>query len=287
MKKILSIFSVVLFIPIIVSAYTSPGRPQGFVSDFANIIDANREQSINNKLTDLEKSTSAEISVVTIPALDDETIETYAVKLVEDWGIGKKEIDNGLLLLIAPNDREVRIEVGYGLEGSVTDLKSNQIIQNILLPAFRSNEYAGGIENAVDALIGIVRDGNDGIVLSDKVARSKINPEALFFIFFVIISVLRHFLSKTKSWWLGGIIGAGIGVIVSIIIGFLYYGLLSIVLLTILGLIFDFLVSKGGPTKGGPGGFWFGPGMGGGSSGGGFGGFGGGFSGGGGASGRW
>lgn len=269
-------------------AYTSPGKPQGFVSDFAGIISATDVPAMESQLKTLREATGIEIAVVTVNSLDGDVVETYAVKLFQEWGIGNKDIDNGLLVIVAPNEREARIEVGYGLEGTVTDIQANNIVQLVMLPNFRAENYSKGIKDSVDVLVGIINKTVDPSIYSEpkKGSDSNINFEIIIFLLFVFINIFGHALSKTKSWWLGGVIGAVIGIIVSIFVGFLFYGLGVIIVLTILGLIFDFVVSKAGPKgPGGHGGFWFGGGSHGG--GGGFGGFGGGMSGGGGASGRW
>jgi uncharacterized protein len=287
MKKLFPIFLSVLLLPLIVSAYTSPGKPQGFVSDFAGIISATDVPAMESQLKTLKEATGIEIAVVTVNSLGGDVVETYATKLVEDWGIGDKDIDNGLLVIVAPNEREARIEVGYGLEGTITDIQANNIVQQVMLPNFRSDNYSKGIKDSVDVLVGIINKTVDPSIYSvpKKESSSNIGFEAIIFILFILMNIFGHSLSKTKSWWLGGVIGAVIGVVVSIFVGFLFYGLGVIIVLTILGLIFDFVVSKAGPKgPGGHGGFWFG---GSGGHGGGFGGFGGGMSGGGGASGRW
>jgi uncharacterized protein len=294
MKSLYATFAFVILLPFVAFAYTSPGKPQGFVSDFANIIDSSTEASLQNKLQALRDANTVEIAVVTISTLGDESIETFAVKLFEEWGIGKKGSDNGILLLVAPNEKEVRIEVGYGMEPIITDLLANNIVQKTIIPEFKKGDYSAGIAGGVDALVGIINNTVDpsefaGTNQSKFGALDNINPEFIFFLVFIFISVFSRILSKSKSWWAGGLIGAGIGVVVSLFLDFVAVRVIVIVMLTVLGLIFDFVVSKNGPGKGGPGGFWFGSGgMGGGhSGGGGFGGFGGGFSGGGGASGRW
>jgi len=289
MKKYLLISLATVILPIVVFAYTSPGKPQGFVSDFAGILSTSDVASLNSKLSALKDSTSVEIAIVTVPTIGDETIETYAVKLFEEWGIGVKGQDNGLLILVAPNDRVARIETGYGMEGIIPDIIANNIIQNEMLPSFRAGNYPEGITKATDAVIGIINKTVDPSIYSNSKTKSNsgIGFEAIIFFVFLVINVFGHALSKTKSWWLGGVIGAVIGVIVSLFVGFLFYGLGAIIILAIAGLIFDFIVSKIGPKgPGGHGGFWIG-GSGHGGGGGGFGGFGGGMSGGGGASGRW
>jgi uncharacterized protein len=285
-------------LPLIAVAYVSPGKPTGFVNDFANIIDREIEQAIESKLVSLNNTTSAQISVVTIPSLGGDTRQNYAVKLFEDWGLGQKGKDNGLLLLIALDEREMQIEVGYGLEGDITDLQSGIIVRDILTPAFREGDYSGGIVKAVDMLSGIIYKSPDALAYIEDHksntnsggSNSEDNLFGLFFFGVILLNLFARILGKTKSWWLGGAIGAVIGTIIGLIWGFISIGLISIIILTILGLIFDYIVSKNPPGSGGHGGgLWFlGSGGGrGGFGGGGFGGFGGGMSGGGGAGGRW
>lgn len=268
-------------------AYTSPGKPQGFVNDFAHILPAETVASINQTLSTFNTQTTIQIAVVTIPALNDETIETYAVELFEEWGIGQKGKDNGVLLLVAPNEKKVRIEVGYGLEGVLTDAQSNGIIQKIILPYFRNNDYVSGITNGMSAIMSVVQREAD-YSGGQESSSANFNWEIFIYIgIFIVFSIVRV-LSKTKSWWAGGVIGAVVGIIIGFMYGFIVIGVISIGVLTILGLIIDYIVSKHPPKGPGDGGFWpifFGGGHGG--SGGGFGGFGGGGSGGGGSSGSW
>src|SRR3989338_3631642 len=131
-------------------AYTSPGKPAGFVNDFAGVLTQQTEQLVNEQLTAFSRDESNEISVVTIESLGDETIESYAEQLFQEWGIGKARQDNGVLLLISPYDRQVRIEVGYGLEGSLTDLETQRtIIVRTLIPALREGKYDEAVVAAV------------------------------------------------------------------------------------------------------------------------------------------
>src|SRR3989344_7702307 len=112
-----------LSIPLIAFGYLSPGKPSGFVNDFAGILKPETISTLNQKLEQFSKETGNEISVVTIATYGiDETIETYAEKLFQEWGVGKAKEDNGLLLLVARDDREMCIEVGYGLEPVITDI---------------------------------------------------------------------------------------------------------------------------------------------------------------------
>lgn len=292
MKQIASILFVAFTLPCVVFAYTSPGRPTGMVNDFARVISTQDVQNIEQKLQGIKQSTGFELTVVTIPTLGDETIESYADRLFQEWGIGDKQRDTGILLLIAIQDREVRIETGYGSEGAVTDIQSGAIIREVITPAFQQAQYAQGITGAVDAIAAIISGSPEAAQYSQAPTRSgfKINYEFLFFVVVIGLNLFARFLGKTRSWWLGGVIGAVLGGVIAFFVGLLPFGLAAIIILMLLGLLFDFIVSRRPPGSHG-GGFWpmfFGGHHGGsGFGGGGFGGFGGGSSGGGGASGRW
>ncbi len=129
-------------------AYHSPGKPTGFVNDFAAILTEQQREALATKLAQLERETGVEFAVVLIENLGGDTIEKFAVKLFEEWGIGKKGHDNGLLLLIALADRKMRFEVGYGLEGVVPDAIAYRIINEKLKPAFKQHDFYGGIAEA-------------------------------------------------------------------------------------------------------------------------------------------
>lgn len=294
-KKVVSFIFLSFLLVLPALAYQSPGSPTGFVNDFAGVLSTDTKTQLEAKLKDFASKESNELSVVTIKSLDGDTIENYAVKLFEEWKIGKAKQDNGVLLLVAPNDHQMRIEVGYGLEGALTDLESKMIIKNVMTPAFEAGDYDSGISKAVDAIMVATK----GEYTSAAAAGSNqpVSKGGVFigggFILFVleIISYTARRAAKSKAIWPGAVGGGIIGGIIGMIavggivtLGFLVGG-------AILGLLIDYLLShtRAGDNlrngKGG-GGFFIG-GLGGGGSGGGFGGFGGGSSGGGGASGRW
>ncbi len=125
----------------------------GHVNDFAGILSAETKSLLERQISDFNKATSHEIVVVTVEDLRRTYLEDFAVKLFEKWKIGEKELDNGILLLVAPNDREVKIEVGYGLEGILPDATANKIIKEIIIPEFKNNDYNKGVVNGVDAII--------------------------------------------------------------------------------------------------------------------------------------
>ncbi len=292
MTRMLKILSVVfLLIPFVVLAYQNPGNPTSFVNDFAGILTAEQKQSLETKISGFEKDTSNELSVVTVPNLGGDTIENFAVKLFEDWKIGKNKKDNGVLLLIARDDRQMRIEVGYGLEGALTDAQSFWIIQNVLKPAFQKGDYYGGINGGVDSIISITKGEFKPDI--NSTGNGGMNIDSVFlmlwvsWIFFVWMGSV---LARSKSWWGGGIVGGVIAFIVGL--GFtLISGFVSALVLIPLGLWFDHFVSRRYTIAKETGQllpWWIGGRRGGsGFGGGGFGGFGGGHSGGGGSSGSW
>jgi len=133
----------------------------GRVVDEANILDAAAKIDIDTKLEDLEKKTSTQFVVVTLKSLRGRTIEEYGYQLGRHWGIGQKGTNNGVLLIVAPNERKVRIEVGYGLEGTLTDAITSVIVQGTILPRFRANDYQGGIRQGVDAVLEVLSGNPD------------------------------------------------------------------------------------------------------------------------------
>ncbi len=131
----------------------------GRVVDEADLLSPEAEARLSAKLAALEKETGAQAAVLTIPTLGGEPIEDYTLRVAETWKLGRKESDDGVLMLIARDDRRMRIEVGYGVEGKLTDLQSSRILDDILRPAFRRGDYEGGIEQGVDALGTALRGG--------------------------------------------------------------------------------------------------------------------------------
>lgn len=270
-----------------VLAYQSPGKPLGYVSDFAGVLSSDVVASLDNKIGNFARPAGVQMAVVTVPSLGGDTIENYAAALFKEWGIGQKIADNGILLLVAPNDREARIEVGYGLEPTVTDAMSSVVIRTIMIPAFKNGDYSGGINQAVDELMGLIEKDPQAVQSATPIkSHSTADVSGPFIVFLFVLGLnLLSIMARTKSWWLGGVIGLILGLV-------LVGSIVGVVICTAVGLIVDFLLSKyaskfpkdprGGPGRG-LGAVWF---LGGGR-GGGFGGFGGGGSGGGGASGKW
>jgi uncharacterized protein len=143
----------------------------GRVVDNAGIIDAATETDLVARLEAFEQRSSDQIVVATAPNLGGEEIEPYANRLFRAWGLGQAGEDNGILLLVAVDDRRMRIEVGYGLEGTLTDLHSKLIIENTMVPAFRAGDFSGGISQAVDDII-LVLEG-DAAELEARAERNE------------------------------------------------------------------------------------------------------------------
>jgi uncharacterized protein len=303
-QRVWLIFSLVLFLVAGSSAraYYNPGKPASFVADYAGVLEPAQISALENKLSRFQATSSNEIAVVTIKSLEGDTIENFAEKLFADWGIGKEKEDNGVLLLVAISDRQMRIETGYGLEGALPDATAYRIINDILKPAFRNNDYYGGIDKATDKIIAATSgEYSPEAAATDSSGWSlkNLSFDALFFliiIFFYLISALWRWLAKSKSWWQGGVLGGVIGLIIALIfLRTLFFLLIIPAACGGFGLLLDFLVSRvipqPSPIKKGRNNLWFfgggGNGFGGSGGGSGFGGFGGGMSGGGGSSGSW
>ncbi|MFA6550117.1 MAG: TPM domain-containing protein [Candidatus Gracilibacteria bacterium] len=296
-------FTLVLFCLSVsfVSAYYNPGKPTNYVNDFSNTLSTTTISALNSELKALQDETSHQIFVAVIPSMKNDYIENFAVKLFEDWKPGQKGKDNGVLFLISMEEKKMKIEVGYGLEGVLTDAESIKIINNIAKPYFQKGDFDTGISESVKTIEKIIR--GEIVDLGSKNSNSTNDGGGdtwtvlVFWAVMLVIgggSALVKFFATTRSWWLGGIIGALVGGAISLMTFAIFgsYVIIIIVILTVGGFLLDYLASTGKikPPKGGGGhggGFFWGGGGSGGFGGGGFGGGGGGSSGGGGASGGW
>ena len=297
-KALVYIFFISAFFVSSVFAFDISYKPSGFVNDFANVLSIDAKSELENDLKSFQASTTNEIVVAIVPNMSGRYIEEYANKMFREWGIGSKQNNNGVLLLISLEEHKDRIEVGYGLEGALTDLQSNQIL-NEVNSYLKQSDY----DNAVRVGVESIKLATQGEYKAKDIDVSKnifssISPDAfmgaIFFFFFFVIPWMAAILGRSKSWWLGGVIGF----ILALILFFFLIKTLFVFLLTIIGLVFDYLVSKnydkakslGSSPSWWAGGRHMGGGFGGGysgSSGSSFGGFGGGSSGGGGSSSSW
>ena len=281
-----------------------PEKPQGYVSDFAGILDGAAKSRLNSLIALTEQKTSAEIAVVTVPSLEGWTVEDYAMLLFKKWGIGKKGKDNGVLVLVAPKERKVRIEVGYGLEPILPDGLTGQIIREAFVPAFKRGDFPSGIEDGVKRIATIISAGEPASKWKFR-AHSNIKGPWLLTLFLSLFVGAGFFAlggslgSKIGFFIIWGAGFGGIPLMMSYGFPLGFYERFVLHIFAIGMFIWGYLTGKRNPkafrnTSGGinPGSGWVWGGGGGGFSGGGFsggggGGFGGGSSGGGGASGSW
>ncbi len=244
---------IVVFFAFILNAWSQnipeKTNPPRLVNDFGNLLSESEEGVLEKKLLNYQDTTSNQIAIVTITSLEGYDIESYSYKLASDWGIGQKNKNNGILILVAAQEHKMRIEVGYGLEGAVTDAATKQVIREVMKPAFKQNNYYGGLDQATDY---IIKFASGEYKADPSNSQEKGGGRALIFIVIIIIFISISFISKVNR-----VRGSHIGN--------------SLSLWTILSLL------GSGNNRGG----------GGSDSGGGFGGFGGGGFGGGGSSGDW
>lgn len=279
-------------VPAAFADYVAPAAPEGYVYDEADLLSAEAEASLSAQLTTLDQETSVQVVTVVLSDLQGYTIEEAGLTIGREWGVGTEEFNNGVVFVISPSTNEARIEVGYGLEGAITDAQSNAILGEAV-PYFAQSDFDGGVQVAVDYIEGLARGEEFPLqeLDLDTINAEPASGSALLVLLYLLplLWAVLSWFSSTKAWWLGGIFGAVIGFLIT----FAWIGLL---IGAGCGLALDFILStflfgkmKGG--KGGKGGGFFG-GLGGrsggsGGSGSSFGGFGGGSFGGGGATGRW
>jgi uncharacterized protein len=179
----------------------------GRVVDQANVLSNNEENRLTTKLQDLETKTSIQLVIVTLPSLKGRPIEQWGLTLGRTWGIGQKGKDSGVLLVVAPNDRELRIEVGYGLEGTLPDATADAIVRNVIVPRFKSGNMAGGISDGVDAIVSVLSGSGEQFVPSRREAvgqtLSQWAPVLIvgLFIILVIIGQFRHRRNRGERYY--------------------------------------------------------------------------------------
>ena len=250
--------------------------------------------TLSQQISESRGQKSYQIAVLMVSSIQDDSLEAYSIRVAREWGIGEKDKNNGVLILIAKDDRKMRIEVGSGLEGDLPDARAGRIIRNAMAPKFRKDDYVGGISAAITQIADAVEGKPESVTQSttseDWFAWLTAGSLASMF----GLAWLASILGRSKSWWAGGIVGGGIGTGATALMGFVPWSFAAIAVGAIAGLGFDYFVSKNyreaaTGRRDSPdwwaGGTWGGWGSGGGS--GGSGGFGGGGFSGGGSSGSW
>ena len=260
----------------------------GRVVDLAHVLPPDRVESLTARLKAHEETTSNQVTVLVLPSLEGEPLESYSHRVATTWKLGQKGTDNGVLLLVAMKERKIRIEVGYGLEGALTDARSAQIIRSDIVPRFRAGDAPGGVAAGVDAILKTI----EGTYQSTEKAAPEQDTDVIGqVVVAVIVGLIVGLGLMSVNRYLGPVAGTGLSLLLAPwLVPALITGGVTLLLLTLIG-----AAGAGGRGRGRHGGddwIWYSSRSGGwgggsiGSGGGGFSGGGGGF-GGGGASGNW
>ncbi len=180
----------------------------GRIVDQAGLLNAEDKQRIEQKLQALEEKTGAQLAVLTVASLEGDSLEDYSMRVASTWKLGQKDKDNGVLFLVARDDRKMRLEVGYGVEEFLTDLKSGRILDEIVRPLFRSGQFGAGIEAGVDAVIGSI-EGQEVLPAeapAPQGGRSDLPPRLIAFLIYAVVvtpfCLMAMFSRGAQSWFL-------------------------------------------------------------------------------------
>lgn len=256
------------------------------VTDLTHTLSQSEQAALEAKLQAFEQEKGSQIAMLIVPSTQPEEIEQYAIRVVDQWQLGRESIDDGLLILVAKEDRKIRIEVGYGLEGAIPDIYAKRIIAEVITPRFKQGNFAGGLNAGLNSLIGLV----EGESLPEPVHKQASQSQFSDMLPFIFIGglILGTFLRAAFGTFLGSAANGGIMGSIVLLLG---YGLIGSGIFALIAFIFTLMF--GGKSVGGRSSGYGGRSYGGFSSGGGFSSSGGGFSGGGGgfggggASGSW
>ena len=197
-------------------AHADPTYPAftGLVVDDAHVLSEADQADLTRKLTDLQDKTGVQFAVTTVPSLGGDEVEPYANALFRQWKIGQKGADNGLLLILAPNERKLRFEVGYGLEGTFTDVQSKLILHNTMVPKLKAGDAAGALKAGVDdAILVLTKDKASLPAHLQPAPQDDGGSAILFAIIFIVVLIIIFWMSRRRggSFWSGWTTGAVVG----------------------------------------------------------------------------
>jgi uncharacterized protein len=236
------------------SALADVAVPQltGRVVDRTGTLSSSDIAALSQKLSDFETRKGSQIAVLIVPTTDPETIEQFSIRVAEAWKIGRKKVDDGAILVVAKNDRHLRIEVGYGLEGALTDVTSRRIIDEVITPKFREGDFAGGISAGIDRVIRVV-DGEPLPVPSRSVNFGNLDdigqilPVTLF-----ASLIIGGFLRTLLGRLLGSVAtGSLVGLLALLILGSAGIALIAGIIGFVLAFIADLFPTSTGSSRGG------------------------------------
>lgn len=282
----------ILFLPLASPAFAlDVPALTGRIVDLAHLLPSDVAASLSAELAEHERNTGNQIAVLTLPSLEGEPLEEFSHRVSTTWKLGRKGTDNGVLLLVVPGERRIRIEVGYGLEGTLTDAKSSQIVRREIVPRFKSGDFSGGIAAGLKAIMGTI-EGTYTLPTEMRDKSEQSGPWESVFIAIAIGALVGGSLFGGKLKGMGSVISGLLSFVIALPTGW-KFALVAAMLGMFAALIIAALLGGAGPAGRRRNSGWGFPGLSGGlGSGGGwsssdsFGGGGGDF-GGGGASGRW
>jgi len=285
------VLAVLLLAATLTSAEVTVPSLKSHVTDLTATLSTHEITLLEQKLAAFEKSKGSQVTVLIVPTTQPETIEQYALRVAETWKLGRKGVDDGVLLLIAKNDRTLRIEVGYGVEGALPDAMAKRIIAEIIVPQFKAGNFATGIDAGIEAILGLIK-GESLPPPSTKNGPGNSSGMPILLDNFIPILIGFIVLGRMLQALLGRLVGATVTSIGLGFIGWLFFSsIVAAILITVVVFLLSLFQNTGngiyrnGRSSWSDNGFRNG-GFGSGGSGDGFSGGGGGF-GGGGASGRW
>ncbi|MET4391378.1 uncharacterized protein ABIB73_007168 [Bradyrhizobium sp. F1.4.3] len=224
----------------------------GRVVDRTGTLSSGDIAALSQKLSDFETRKGSQIAVLIVPTTDPETIEQFSIRVAEAWRIGRKKIDDGAILVVAKNDHHLRIEVGYGLEGALTDVTSRRIIDEVITPKFREGDFAGGISAGVERMMRVI-DGEPLPVPSRSVNVGNLDdigpiiPVTLF-----ASLIIGGFLRTLLGRLLGSVAtGSLIGVLALLVLGSAGVAVIAGIIGFLLAFIADLFPASTGPSRGG------------------------------------
>ncbi|TMH38635.1 MAG: YgcG family protein [Betaproteobacteria bacterium] len=261
---------------------------KGRVTDLTGTLSAQQLRDLDSRLAAFERGKGSQVAVLMLPTTAPETIEEYSIRVADAWKIGRARVDDGVILVVAKNDRKLRVEVGRGLEGAIPDAVAKRVVSDVIAPHFRSADFYGGIAAGTDAVMKLIEGEGlpapkSGVIVNG--VHRPINFQTIFLLFVALVAtdaIFRRLFGRVIG---AGISGGIVGAIVWLVAGVLAFAVIGGLIGFVIALINGLGGRRGNWASGGwPGGGWSaGGGFGGG---GGFSGGGGGFSGGG-ASGSW
>ncbi|HEX7707816.1 MAG TPA: TPM domain-containing protein [Thermoanaerobaculia bacterium] len=176
-----------------------PPAPQQWFTDAAGLIGPTEGDLLNRKLSDFEQETGSQFIIYVLPSLEGDPVEDFTIRAVERWKVGQKKYDNGLVLFVFVEERKVRVEVGYGLEGSITDAYASRVIRETIAPAFQSGRYGEGLSAAADALMHRIRTGEEAVAPLRRRGAQGEQEEPSIFVVLMILIVVFFFIAPMLS----------------------------------------------------------------------------------------